>query len=90
MTGDLLPAEEAKEVGLVNHVVSPSELDDKVDEIVEKIASNPKYAVQGNKMLLNKWIEFWSDNMRTEAAAVGVLHQQLEDHDDYVSDFLND
>ncbi len=41
MTGDMLTAEQAERLGLVNHVVPLAELDAKVDAMADKLASGP-------------------------------------------------
>lgn len=46
LTGDLMTAEEALRVGLLNYVVEPQELMQKSMEIAEKIAANGPIAVQ--------------------------------------------
>ena len=53
MTGDLLSAAEAKDLGLINYAVPTSQLDAKVAELVEKITSNPKWAVRWTKSVTN-------------------------------------
>ena len=39
-TGDFIDANYAKEIGLINHIVSKNNLDDKINEIAEKITAN--------------------------------------------------
>ena len=53
MTGDLLSAAEAKELGLINYAVPASDLDAKVAELTGKIMSNPKWAVRWTKSVTN-------------------------------------
>lgn len=53
MTGDLLTAAEAKDLGLINYAVPAEELDAKVDELVQKLLSNPKWAVRWTKAAAN-------------------------------------
>ena len=53
MTGDLLSAQEAKALGLINYAVPAAELDAKVDEIAGKIMANPKWAVRWTKTTAN-------------------------------------
>jgi enoyl-CoA hydratase len=49
MTGDILDAEEAGRIGLVNAVVEPEELESKVGELVEKLVSRGPIAVAAVK-----------------------------------------
>ena len=46
LTGDLISAEEALELGFLNYMVEASELMDKAMEIAEKLAGNGPIAVQ--------------------------------------------
>lgn len=45
LTGDIINAHEAKELGMVNHVVEPDKLIEKATEIIEKIASKSHHAM---------------------------------------------
>jgi enoyl-CoA hydratase len=53
MTGDLMTAKRAAEIGLINYAVPAAELDAKVAELVEKIAGNPRWAVRWTKTVTN-------------------------------------
>lgn len=53
MTGDLLTAQEAMELGLVNYAVPQEQLDAKVGELVAKLQGNPKWAVRWTKSVTN-------------------------------------
>ena len=46
LTGDLISAQEALELGFLNYVVEPSKLMGKVMEIADKLAANGPIAVQ--------------------------------------------
>ncbi|MEX2481385.1 MAG: enoyl-CoA hydratase/isomerase family protein [Gammaproteobacteria bacterium] len=53
MTGDMLTAAKAAEMGLINHAVPAAELDAKVAEIIAKLQANPKWAVRWTKTVAN-------------------------------------
>ena len=53
MTGDMLTAAEAHELGLINHVVPMEALDEKVAELVGKVMANPRWAVRWTKSTVN-------------------------------------
>ncbi|MEM9668915.1 MAG: enoyl-CoA hydratase/isomerase family protein [Pseudomonadota bacterium] len=53
MTGDLLTAKEAADLGLVNYAVPADQLDEKVSEITSKLMANPKWAVRWTKTVTN-------------------------------------
>jgi enoyl-CoA hydratase len=46
-TADMIPAEQAERIGLVNHVVSPDQLISKAEEIMNKIKSRAPLAIAG-------------------------------------------
>ncbi len=51
-TGRTLLAEEALEMGLVNHVVPPDQLQDKARDLANEIAGNAPMAVQASKRMM--------------------------------------
>lgn len=53
LTGDLLSAADGKEMGLINHVVPPAELDAKVQGLAEKLARGAQQAIRFTKTALN-------------------------------------
>lgn len=54
LTGDLIPAQQAKEIGLVNDVVAPEELESRVMALANKIAEkSPVAARLGKKSVRN-------------------------------------
>lgn len=53
MTGDMLTAAQAAQMGLVNYAVPAEQLDAKVDELIAKLEGNPKFAVRWTKTVTN-------------------------------------
>lgn len=53
-TGDIINAQEAKEIGLVNKVVSPESLMEEALTMAKKIASNAEIAVRYSKEAIDK------------------------------------
>lgn len=53
MTGDILSASDAMDMGLINYAVPTAELDAKVEEIVSKLQGNPRWAVRWTKTVAN-------------------------------------
>jgi enoyl-CoA hydratase len=53
MTGDLVPAKKAEEIGLVNHCVPASELDAAVDGFCQRLLDGSTNAIRWTKVLLN-------------------------------------
>lgn len=56
-TADIIDANEAHRIGLVNKVVEPEELMDKALEMAKKIASKGQIAVRNSKECINRGIE---------------------------------
>ncbi len=54
MTGDRLTASEARELGLIRHVVPPSELMPVAREKATRLATGPRMAIEGTKMTINR------------------------------------
>ena len=52
--GDMITAEEAESLGLINRVVAPEELDAAVDDLVTRLAAGPTLALGLTKKLLNQ------------------------------------
>ena len=49
MTGDMVPADEAHRIGLVNHVVAPEDLNDTVYSMARRIGSKSSHALRVGK-----------------------------------------
>ena len=95
MRGEILPDEEVAEIGLVNHAVPAGVLDEKVDEIVEDLATGSKVAIRTSRRAVNRHIqesmlrgsaeanalEPWTAMMGDLEAAVETL-QETTDHRD--------
>ena len=54
MTGDLVRAEEAERIGLVNHVVPADHLMEKAMAFATRMANGPRMAIRGTKVSVNK------------------------------------
>lgn len=58
LTGDMIPAQEAMNLGLVNHVVEPGEEIKRSIELIEKISSKGPQAVAAALRCIQKYFEF--------------------------------
>ena len=63
LTGDLMSAERAREIGLVNRVVPPNELESEVEKLVAAILQNAPGALASSKRLLE---ELWSTSVKED------------------------
>lgn len=62
-TGELISAERAREMGLVNRVVPPNELENEVEKLVSSILQNAPGALASSKRLLE---ELWSTSVQQD------------------------
>jgi enoyl-CoA hydratase len=53
MTGELLTAQKAEEIGLINHCVPAAELDSAVDAFCDRLLKGSRNAIQWTKVLVN-------------------------------------
>ena len=78
MTGDALNAYEAKEWGMVNHVVPRADLDDFVLNMARKIAEKPMFALQTTKEAVNQVVD--AAGRPAAMNAVFALHHLCHSH----------
>lgn len=88
LTGDMLSAAEAKVLGLINHAVPADALDDKVQEIVGKIAANPRWAVRWTKASVNLVLRDLANRINDTAFAYEVMTNMTRDRQEAVSAFV--
>lgn len=88
LTGELLDAHEALELGLLNHVFPADEFDDQVTELVETIADGPTVALRHAVRLIDSaGGKGFEAALADEAAAQGIA-LGTEDHQEGVAAFL--
>ena len=89
MTGDMVPAEEAHRIGLVNHVVAPEELESTVMAMARRIASKSSLALRVGKANVRAALdEGLTDGVELEAIAFADLFDS-EDKEIGVQAFMN-
>ena len=89
MTGDMVPAEEAHRIGLVNHVVAPEELKDTVYSMARRIGTKSSHALRvGKEVVRSALDESLTEGVATEAAAFAGLFDS-EDKEIGVQAFIN-
>lgn len=71
MTADMIGAEEAHRLGLVNHVVPQEQLMTKVNEIIEKIKAQSPRAVAGIIRCVDAFFKEGEDGFKTEIEEFG-------------------
>ena len=88
MTGDMLDARRAAEMGLVNYCVPSAELDDKVAEIAGKVLANPRWAVRWTKTVANIPLREFAAKLSDAALAYEMMSNVTEDRKEAVAAFL--
>ena len=89
MTGDMVPAEEAHRIGLVNNVVAPEELKDTVYSMARRIGTKSSHALRvGKEVVRSALDESLTVGVATEAAAFAGLFDS-EDKEIGVQAFIN-
>ena len=89
MTGDMVPAEEAHRIGLVNHVVAPDDLEDTVFAMARRIGSKSSHALRIGKQTVRAALdEGLTDGVAIEAEAFANLFDS-EDKEIGVQAFIN-
>ena len=88
MTGRIIDAEEAREYGLVDHVVPDDELYDKAEELAKQMAEKSPLALQyGKEAVLASSREGLDDGRRTEVELCSLLFA-TEDQEEGAQAFL--
>lgn len=87
MSGDLIPAEEAFAMGLVNKVVDEGEALNEALAIARKLAAGAPYAVQTSKTAVNKFIKAVSNMVLPYSLAVEEVSMRTADHREAVQAF---
>jgi enoyl-CoA hydratase/carnithine racemase len=89
MTGDMVPAEEAHRIGLVNHVVAPEKLEETVFAMARRIGSKSSHALRIGKQTVRAALdEGLTDGVAIEAEAFANLFDS-EDKEVGVQAFIN-
>lgn len=86
-TGDFLEAEQARQYGLLNHLVQPDELQEFTMDMASRIAQGPPIAIRLAKLMLYKGLEFDLDTAMKMAAAAETITLTSEDHREGVAAF---
>lgn len=87
LTGDAIPADKALQMGLVNHVHPPQELEAAVDAFADRLAGGALKAIRWTKVSLNLPIKQIAHATMDAAIAYETLTNLSEDHQEAVHAF---
>ncbi len=88
LTGDMVPASKAEQMGLINYAVPTEELDAKVSEIAAKILGNPRWAVRWTKTVANVPLKELASKLNDPAMGYELLSNTLQDRKEAVDAFV--
>jgi enoyl-CoA hydratase len=87
MTGDMLSAQRAEQLGLINHVVPIDALDTKVDAIVAKLAGGAGLAIRWTKTVANIPLRKLAQELMDASLGYEALSSATADHQEAVTAF---
>lgn len=88
LTGEILDAERALELGLLNHVYPADAFDDRVDELVGTIAEGPTVALRHMTRLVDAAAGKSLETALADEAATQGIMLGTDDHEEGVAAFL--
>jgi enoyl-CoA hydratase len=80
MTGRLLTAVEAENLGLINHVVAPDEIDQAVDAFAQELLGGAMRAIQYTKLAVNIGLKQIAHAVLDASIAFEALSNVTADH----------
>ena len=87
MLGDMLKAAEADKYGLINHLVTPEALDDKTNEIADRLAGGATKAIRFTKISANIPLRKLAAELMDASLPYEALTNLTEDHQEAVNAF---
>jgi enoyl-CoA hydratase len=89
MTGDLLTAQEAERIGLINHVVPAPELDARVDAFARRLVAGATQAIRFTKVSANIGLKLIAQAVMDASVAYETMTFHTRDHVEAVDAFLS-
>lgn len=87
MTGDMIPASKAAEMGLINYAVPHDELDARVDAFVDKLQKGAKKAIRWSKVSVNIALKQLAHSIMDASLGLEALSNKTADHQEAVQAF---
>ena len=87
MLGDMLKAAEADKYGLINHLVAPEALDDKTNEIADRLAGGATKAIRFTKITANIPLRKIAAELMDASLPYEALTNLTQDHQEAVNAF---
>ena len=80
LTGEMIKAEEALDMGLIAEVFAEDEIDNEVQALAEKLRDGAKYSIRWTKTSINAGLKVMANSIIDRAAAFENVTQLMEDH----------
>ena len=80
LTGEIMLADDALNMGLITEVVDEEKIDEEVQELAEKLRDGAKYAIRWTKTSINAGLKVLANSIIDRAAAFENVTQLMEDH----------
>ncbi|KQX18759.1 MULTISPECIES: enoyl-CoA hydratase/isomerase family protein [unclassified Sphingomonas] len=87
LTGDLMTATQAAQMGLINHVVPADQLDERVDAFADRLANGATKAIRWTKMSVNIGLRDLATSIMDASLAYEALSNMTPDHAEAVKAF---
>ncbi|MGE0799954.1 MAG: enoyl-CoA hydratase/isomerase family protein [Lautropia sp.] len=87
MTGDLITATRAAEIGLINHAVPADQLDARVDAFAQRLARGATKAIKWTKVSVNIGLKQLAHTIMDASLAYEALSNRTADHAEAVAAF---
>jgi enoyl-CoA hydratase len=87
MTGDLMTATEAARIGLINHAVPHSDLDERVYSLAQRLAEGSQLAIRTTKMSVNIGLKQLAGSIMDACLAFEAQSNASRDHQEAVNAF---
>lgn len=88
MTGDLITAQEAERIGLINRVVAPDKLMPTAMELATRLANGPTKAIRWTKVSVNKILRDTTNLVLDTCLALEKQCFYTEDHKEAINAFV--
>jgi enoyl-CoA hydratase len=88
LTGDLVNAEEAERIGLINRVVAPEELYPTALALAQRLAAGAPKAIGWTKLSVNRWLKEGLNLIMDASLGLEWITFGTEDHREAVDAFL--
>jgi enoyl-CoA hydratase len=87
LTGDLLSAQQAESIGLINHAVPDGELDRHVYELAERLAAGATKAIRWTKTAVNIGLKQLAHSVMDASFSYEMLTMATTDHGEAIAAF---